>query len=73
MRAKARSDHWTEELLIVQKEIEWTKLGFKAKATQWAELELAADTDGLMAYAAKQRVFWEGMQTRMEDVFPNTA
>lgn len=68
--AKARSDQWQEELLIVQNEIQWTILAFHSKAEEWAErMDDTKFSPGQLAYASKQKAMWEAMAVKAERAF----
>jgi len=61
LRAKARSNRWEEEVLILKHEMIWTKLWFGHQKKKWEErMEMAtvASKLGHRAYAAKQARIW---------------
>jgi hypothetical protein len=61
LRAKARMDHWNEELTIVRKEMGWTIWGFMFYARRWKGFKAkASNWPGKRDYAAKQEAMWTG-------------
>lgn len=72
LRAKARADRWSEELKIVQKEMEWTMNWFKRQENNWKERAQQAELGrlkGHVCYAEKQQVMWKMMYTHACDAF----
>ncbi|KAG1900244.1 uncharacterized protein F5891DRAFT_980514 [Suillus fuscotomentosus] len=62
LHAKAMMDHWKEELLLVQYEMNWTCKFFLHKAEQWIHLSIAAQDKqslGHIAYVAWQRKMYQ--------------
>ncbi|KAG2086319.1 uncharacterized protein F5147DRAFT_588554, partial [Suillus discolor] len=71
LRVKALMDHWKEELLLVQHEMNWTSNFFLHKAEQWIHLSITAqDTQllGHIAYAAWQgKMYWHLYEDVMDE------
>ncbi|KAG1720014.1 hypothetical protein EDB19DRAFT_1966658 [Suillus lakei] len=72
LRAKALRDHWEEEMLLVQHEMNWTCNFFLHKAEQWihlASISKAANKVGHLAYVAWQRKMYQGLYVDSRDAF----
>ena len=64
LRAKARADRWSEELKIVQKEMEWTMNWLEKQGKEWKSRGQKSEKEGLRGhacYAEKQEVMWVTM------------
>lgn len=58
-RAKARSERWEEQLLLVKSHMSWTINTFKARQRDWLErASVEAASAGAKAYAFKEAEMW---------------
>ncbi|KAG1717219.1 hypothetical protein EDB19DRAFT_1840719 [Suillus lakei] len=72
LHAKALRDHWEEEMLLVQHEMNWTCNFFLHKAEQWirlASISKAANKVGHLAYAVWQRKMYQRLYVDSWDAF----
>ena len=69
LRAKCRSDRWSEELILVKSELEWTRLFYQRKARIWNERaqSLALSQPRLQYYARRQAGVWTLLQSGVEN------
>lgn len=82
LKAKARNDRWTEEVVLILSEMDWTQQFFHFMGHKWDKL--AAEQVGpeetydetrtvhrrsLAAYAAKQAAMWKRMEARANAAF----
>jgi hypothetical protein len=61
LRAKARHEHWSEEITILTHEMNWTELWFQHPVQVWEQRRLVASlnqSQGHQVYAAKQVWVW---------------
>ncbi|KAG1877467.1 hypothetical protein F4604DRAFT_1680133 [Suillus subluteus] len=58
LKAKARYDHWSEELKLVQHEMFWTVSWFRTQEARWRARADESTKDGHKAYAEKQASMW---------------
>ncbi|KAG1896270.1 uncharacterized protein F5891DRAFT_959004, partial [Suillus fuscotomentosus] len=54
LKAKARYDHWSEELKLVQHEMCWTVWWFQKQESEWRARADESIKNGHRAYAEKQ-------------------
>ncbi|KAG1794022.1 hypothetical protein EV424DRAFT_1548130 [Suillus variegatus] len=69
---KALKDHWVEEMLLVQHEMEWTCNFFLHKAEEWKHLSIIvkeAKQHGAMAYAGRQGKIYECLLEEARQAF----
>lgn len=62
LRAKARFDRWSEELIIVGHEMRWTVAWFEHQRGEWLKRTRKREVEsnpGKKAYAEKQIAMWE--------------
>ena len=72
LKAKSRVDRWQEEVILVQKEMQWTLLWFQNQANLWRERGEREDSIlpmGHTAYAKKQYKLWNTFQTKSSERF----
>jgi hypothetical protein len=72
LRAKARSDRWSEELKIVKHEMKWTVLWFEHQIKEWQDRldeSLKKNKPGHVAYAEKQAAMWKDFKSEADRGF----
>ncbi|KAJ8584916.1 hypothetical protein M405DRAFT_746190 [Rhizopogon salebrosus TDB-379] len=72
LRTKAQRDHWAEELILVQHEMDWTYNFFIFKSTQWdarAQKAKAENQQGHGCYAARQAQVYCTLAEHAEESF----
>jgi hypothetical protein len=75
LRAKARFTRWSEELRLVESEMQWTVNWFRWKTEQWRKrLGDLADKErppGLDCYCHKQMALWDSLAEQAQTRFSN--
>ena len=73
LRAKARFSRWSEELCLVESEMQWTVNWFWWKMEQWKKRLIdLADEDrptGLDCYCHKQMALWHSLAEQAQTKF----
>jgi len=73
LRAKARYFRWSEELRLVEYEMQWTVNWFRWKERQWQQRLRDLDDEerppGLDCYCHKQMVLWNSLADQAEEKF----
>lgn len=72
LRARAQRNRWSEELLLVQYEMEWTVNYFDYMAEVWNQRSASAQRDvhaGSAAYAHRQKAQWYSMAASARGTF----
>ncbi len=73
LRAKARFSRWSEELHLVEAEMQWTVKWFLWKMEQWRirlkDLEEEERPPGLDCYCHKQMVLWDSLAEQAQTQF----
>jgi hypothetical protein len=73
LRAKARFSRWSEELCLVESEMQWTVNWFQWKVKQWRtrlrDLEEDERPPGLDSYCHKQMVLWDSLAEQAQTRF----
>ena len=73
LRAKARFSRWSEELRLVELEMQWTVNWFRRKEQQWGNrLINLADEErppGLDCYSHKQMALWDALADQAQQKF----
>jgi hypothetical protein len=73
LRAKARYSRWSEELRLVELEMQWTVNWFRRKEQQWGNrLINLADEErppGLDCYSHKQMALWDALADQAQQKF----
>jgi hypothetical protein len=76
LRAKARFARWSEELRLVEYEMQWTVNWFRWKQKEWhRRLRDLADEErapGLDCYCHKQIALWDSLADKADAKFSNT-
>ncbi|KAH9925041.1 uncharacterized protein BXZ73DRAFT_50185 [Epithele typhae] len=70
LRGYARKRRWTEELVLVQFEMECVVRSFSSKAQEWKELAAQEEAaTGRHIYALAEKARWEELEARMKGAF----
>jgi len=73
LRAKAHFTRWSEELRLVEAEMQWTVKWFLWKVEQWRtrlkDLEEQERPPGLDCYCHKQMVLWDSLAEQAQKRF----
>src|ERR1700727_2605395 len=73
LRAKARFDRWSEELRLVEHEMQWTVNWFRGKEGEWRkrlqDMEDEERPPGLDCYCHKQMVLWGSLADQAQTKF----
>jgi hypothetical protein len=71
LRAKARTERWQEEVLILQHEMVWTERWFEHQMNEWGKRMHPNDESklGHQAYAAKQASIWKHFRDHAQREF----
>src|SRR5882762_2773022 len=73
LRAKARFSRWSEELRLVEYEMQWTVKWFRWKMEQWRkrfrDLEEEERSPGLDSYCHRQMVLWDSLAEQAQTRF----
>jgi hypothetical protein len=73
LRAKARFSRWSEELRLVESEMQWTVNWYRWKMEQWRtrlrDLEADERPPGLDSYCHKQIALWDSLAEQAQTRF----
>lgn len=70
LRARAQMNRWSEELTMVNYEMQWTTRYFLHRSATWQERTLSPHPHrGPKAYAARQAEQWKQLAREAERVF----
>lgn len=72
LRARAQKERWTEELLLVRHEMDWTVRYFQHQAEMWKARAIASAAAGPAAYALRKAAMWDEMVWFTEARFKRT-
>ena len=75
LRAKCRSDRWSEELTLAKSELEWTRLCFQRRAQKWDDRvdALALLDSQLQYYGRRQAKTWRLLQSKVENAIKESS
>ena len=75
LRAKCRSDRWSEEVILAKSELEWTRLFFKRRAEVWDDRSksVALLDPELQYYGRRQATTWRLLQSKVENAIKETS
>lgn len=68
LRALSQRDRWSEEVCLVQAEMDWTRRYFQMKEKQWGKRAKDAADAGYVAYARRQEMMWEQLASQVTGV-----
>jgi hypothetical protein len=71
LRASARFQRWSEEVILLQREMLWTVAFFKYKKEEWKKMAIESENprNGLACYAEKQASTWANFEQHAETLF----
>ena len=75
LRAKCRSDRWSEELTLAKSELEWTMLFYQRRAQTWDDRakSMALIDPELQYYGRRQAKTWRLLQSKVENAIKETS
>ena len=74
LRARAQSQRWKEELILVGHEMDWTVRYYLYQSTMWKDRKSVAEEMkdmGAAVYAARKYAMWMHMAVTSADQFKN--